>query len=305
MNTLRQMSLDAIVELPKAVYEYGTRSSGEAHGVVLTKPHVVALILDLAGYTVDRDLTSLSLLEPSCGLGAFLLPAVERLLQVATRLNADVTELEAPITAYDIDEDHVAQSRDLVAALLQRNGIAKVKATATAKRWIVATDFLLMSETRHFDVIVGNPPYVRIEQLAPELQGEYRRRYRSLYDRADLYVAFIENALHLLSTVGVLSFICADRWTVNKYGAPLREIITGGFRISCYVDLHTASPFESDVIAYPSIFVIGRGNGGVSVHVCRLATDHRRRARPSSRRWSQATAERGDRRIVRFLVPGR
>ena len=271
MNSLRQLSFDAIVNLPKAVYEYGARSSGETHGVVLTKPHVVSLILDLAGYTVDRDLTALSLLEPACGLGAFLVPAVERLLAVADRLKVDVVDLQSPITAYDIDEDHVARSRETVAALLQKHGVDRRRARAAASRWIVCSDFLLKSQADRFDVVVGNPPYVRIEQLATELQGEYRRRYRSLYDRADLYVAFIENALHLLSPAGVLSFICADRWTVNKYGAPLRQIVTGGFRINCYVDLHTASPFESDVIAYPSIFAISPGIG-TSVHVCRLST---------------------------------
>jgi hypothetical protein len=271
VNGLRQLSFDAIVDLPKAVYEYGARSSGETHGVVLTKPHVVSLILDLAGYTVDRDLTALSLLEPACGLGAFLVPAVERLLAVADRLKVDVVDLQSPITAYDIDEDHVARSRETVAALLQKHGVDRRRARAAASRWIVCSDFLLKSQADRFDVVVGNPPYVRIEQLATELQGEYRRRYRSLYDRADLYVAFIENALHLLSPAGVLSFICADRWTVNKYGAPLRQIVTGGFRINCYVDLHTASPFESDVIAYPSIFAISPGIG-TSVHVCRLST---------------------------------
>ena len=171
MNSLRQMSFDAIVDLPKAVYEYGTRSSGETHGVVLTKPHVVSLILDLAGYTVDRDLTSLSLLEPACGLGAFLVPAVERLLAVADRLKLDVVDLQSPITAYDIDEDHVARSRETVATLLQKHGVHERRARAAVSRWIVRSDFLLKSQAGRFDVVVGNPPYVRIEQLAPELQG--------------------------------------------------------------------------------------------------------------------------------------
>lgn len=203
------MSFDALVDLPKALYEYGARSSGETHGVVLTKPHVVSLILDLAGYTVDRDLTKLSLLEPACGLGAFLVPAVERLVVVAERFHLKVSDLKAPITAYDIDEDHVAQSRAAVVAVLRRHGVDKRKAQATANRWVVRTDSLLKSHVSRYDAIVGNPPYVRIEQLAPELQAEYRRRYRSLYDRADLYVAFIESALNLLSPDGVLSFVCA------------------------------------------------------------------------------------------------
>src|SRR5438132_5130840 len=104
MKKSMQLSFDATVNLPKSVYDYGARSSGETHGVVLTKPHVVSLILDLAGYTLDRDLTSLSLLEPACGHGAFLVPAIERLLAVSRHRGIDIGDLQAPITAYDIDE---------------------------------------------------------------------------------------------------------------------------------------------------------------------------------------------------------
>ena len=154
---------------------------------------------------------------------------------------------------------------------MQEHGIPAEKAATLASEWIGTSDFLLRNEARRFDVVVGNPPYVRIEQLSAPLQAEYRRRYRSLYDRADLYVAFIERALQLVSSQGILSFICADRWIVNKYGAPLREIVTNAFRVACYVDLHSASPFESDVIAYPSIFSLTPGTDG-AVHVCRLTT---------------------------------
>ena len=154
---------------------------------------------------------------------------------------------------------------------MRRNGIRSETARKLAAGWINASDFLLRNEARRFDVIVGNPPYVRIEHLPPDLQAEYRRRYRSLYDRADLYVAFIERALQLLSSKGTLSLICADRWILNKYGAPLRAMLTKDFRVDCYIDLHSASPFESEVIAYPSIFSIKPGTDS-AVHVCRLST---------------------------------
>ena len=269
-----QASFDILSELPSDAYDYGSRSSGESHGVVLTKPHVVSLILDLAGYTIDRDLTRLCLLEPSCGEGAFLVPAVQRLLTVASRAGINIADLPSPIAAFDIDPNHIASARRAVAMLLQAQEFDAESAATLAERWIQLGDFLLRPERRRFEVIVGNPPYVRIEQLSAQLQMEYRKRYRSLYDRADLYVAFIERGLQLLSSEGVLSFICADRWIVNKYGAPLREMLTESFRVSCYVDLHSASPFESEVIAYPSIFSVTPGTGG-AVHVCSLSTASR------------------------------
>jgi hypothetical protein len=257
-----QLSMNFPVTVPSGAYRYGERASGETHGVVLTKPQVVELILDLAGYTADRDLTELRLLEPACGQGAFILQAIERLLASARRWRRPIAGLGKAITAYDIDVEHVAISRRAVTEKLVAGGIEESVAGSLAKGWVHEGDFLLAAGTdgaERFNAVVGNPPYVRIEQVAPVLQQEYRRRFSSIYDRADLYVAFIEHGLNLLGADGVLSFVCADRWTLNKYGAPLRRLISERFRVRCYIDLHHASPFESDVIAYPAIFAIGRG----------------------------------------------
>lgn len=266
-----QQSLGLRANLPDDLYDFGLRTSGEAHGVVLTKPQAVKLILDLAGYTANRDLAELRLLEPSCGDGVFLTEAVRRLASAAARTDRDLSELERAITAFDIDPASVKKTQSAVSVVLRDHGVPAVKARRLSSRWIRRADYLLEPDPVRFDVIVGNPPYVRIEQLPSLLQAEYRARYKTLYDRADLYVAFIERSLQLLAPLGVLSFICADRWLVNKYGSALREFITAGFNLRTYVDLHSASPFESDVIAYPSIFSVTRGAQG-PVSVCRLAT---------------------------------
>lgn len=254
-----QLTFDLRSRLPRDAYDYGTRASGETHGVVLTKPHIVELILDLAGYTSERELGNLTLLEPSCGHGAFLVPAVSRLLASTMRARRPVSELEKAVLAFDIEQDHVERTRDALVATLYQHNVDKSITRRLVRAWVRQEDFLLARIDRAFDFVVGNPPYIRIEQLSNRLQTEYRSFYRSLYDRADLYVAFIERGLSLLSPSGMLSYICADRWVSNKYGAPLRELVTSKYRIHCYVDLHRASPFESEVIAYPSIFVLGPG----------------------------------------------
>ncbi len=259
------------VKFPPEAYNYGKRTSGETHGVVLTKPHIVDMILDLAGYSENRDLANLRLLEPSCGTGAFLIPAARRLVRSARRHRRKPSQLSDCIRAYDIDRVHVEATKRAVEAVLNEEGIGNGAAKSLVESWIHEDDYLLAPlGDEGFDAIVGNPPYIRIEQLAPELQSEYRRRYESLFDRADLYVAFIERSLGLLRPDGVLSFICADRWTLNRYGAPLRKIIAEKFHVKAYVDLHQASPFESEVIAYPSIFAISPGTPG-PVPVARLS----------------------------------
>ncbi|MGH9418849.1 MAG: Eco57I restriction-modification methylase domain-containing protein, partial [Thermoanaerobaculia bacterium] len=266
-----QLTFDLPAQLPKDAYAYGTRASGDTHGVVLTKPHVVELILDLADYSSDRDLADLALLEPSCGHGAFLVAAVKRLLHSAKRRRRPPSSLRREIAAFDIDAEHVTRTKSALLPLLLDARLRPTVASDLLDSWIQEGDFLLAPISRSFDFVIGNPPYIRIEQLSEALQAEYRHRYRSLFDRADLYVAFIERGLRALSTSGVLSFICADRWVSNKYGAPLRKLVSEHFKVRTYVDLHTASPFESDVIAYPSIFVLSRGKSG-TVPVVTLET---------------------------------
>jgi hypothetical protein len=175
------------------------------------------------------------------------------------------------VLAFDIEREHVERTKDALLAVLRQHKIGRSVAKRLVDAWVREGDFLLARIDRVFDFVVGNPPYIRIEQIPAALQAEYRIRYRSIYDRADLYVAFIERGLSLLSPTGLLSFICADRWVSNKYGAPLRELISTRYRLRCYVDLHKASPFESDVIAYPSIFVLGR-DGIEPVSVVSLET---------------------------------
>jgi hypothetical protein len=102
---------------------------------------------------------------------------------------------------------------------------------------------------------------------------EYRRRFSTIYDRADIYVPFIERSLSLLSPGGALGFICADRWMKNRYGGPLRCFVADRFRLRCFVDMVDTDAFLSDVIAYPAIIVIGREKTGSTRIAYRPAID--------------------------------
>lgn len=266
-----QLTMNLPFSVPPEAYRIGPRSSGEVHGVVLTKPHIVDLILDLAQYSQERDLARLRLLEPACGRGAFLRSAVARLITSAKLHRRNVADLESAICAYDIDPFHVEETRRVVLDVLNAGRVRGELALRLAGAWVKQGDFLLTGASERFDVVVGNPPYVRIEQLPGVLMGEYRRRFRTLFDRADIYVAFIEHGLNLLGPNGVLAFVCADRWTLNRYGAVLRRLVTERFQLRHYVDLNKASPFESDVIAYPAVFAIGHPSSE-PVHVTTLPT---------------------------------
>lgn len=245
-----------------AIAELASTGSIEERGAVFTQGAVVEGILDLCRYNADRDLSALRLLEPSCGDGEFLFAAVRRLLASARKRGLStsswVPRLSGAIFAVELHEATLARTRQRLVELLAAEGLDDKGAIALATSWLRQGDFLLTPIAGTFDVVVGNPPYVRQERIPNTLLSEYKRLFSTLYDRADLYVLFYERCLNLLGPTGVLGFICANRWIKNKYGGPLREMVARSFNLDVYIDLEQADAFHEQVDAYPAITVIRR-----------------------------------------------
>ena len=236
-------------------------SGAEARGAIFTRVEVVNFILDLVGYTGDQPLHRKRLLEPSFGGGDFLLPVIGRLLAAwrASKPKGNaLDELGDAIRAVELHQETFAATRAAVRGRLIEEGFASLSATALVDRWLVQGDFLLEPLERHFDFVVGNPPYVRQERISAPLLALYRSRYQTLYDRADLYIPFIEHSLSALAQGGHLGFICSDRWMKNRYGGPLRKLVAGQFHLKVYVDMVDTPAFHREVTAYPAITIISR-----------------------------------------------
>ena len=257
----------AVCPVMAATEALATEGGLEARGAIFTRSEVVDFILDLAGYTEDQLLHEKRLLEPSFGGGDFLLPIIQRLLSAwrAARPNGtEVDDLGDAIRAVELHHDTFRSTYAAVVALLKREGLSANAATALADRWLSQGDFLLAPLEGQFDFVVGNPPYVRPELIPAPLLAEYRSRYQTMYDRADIYIPFIERSLTALSAGGNLGFICADRWMKNRYGGPLRSLVAERFHLKVYVDMVDTPAFHSDVIAYPAITIISREGGGAT-----------------------------------------
>ena len=229
-------------------------------GAIFTQSAVVEFILDLVGYGTALDPLAVRLLEPSFGHGDFLLPVLDRLLAARDAAgDANPEVLRGAITGVELDPASHAVTAAAVRKRLRRAGLAAGDAEELTRTWLRCDDFLLTELDGPFDVVVGNPPYVRQERIGPDLLAEYRSRYRTLYDRADLYVPFFERCLGSLSESGRLGFICADRWMKNRYGGPLRRLIADRFRVDHLVDMTNVPAFRGKVTAYPAVTVISRG----------------------------------------------
>ena len=236
-----------------------------AHGEVFTRRWVVDLILDLAGYRASADLGASVIVEPACGAGAFLGPIVERLVESCDRHGRSVADMGPAIRAFDLLDRNVDTARRSVAARLVELGQPADVAGNLSSQWVGQGDFLLgagLDRSRQADFVVGNPPYVRLEDIPTEVSEAYRSECATMRGRADLYVGFFEKGLSMLGPEGRLAFICADRWMHNQYGERLRALVASEYAVDTVVAMHAVDAFEDTVSAYPAITVLRNGSQG-------------------------------------------
>ncbi len=99
-----------------------------------------------------------------------------------------------------------------------------------------------------FDCIIGNPPYIRQEQIKdikPLLEKQYQDFYNST---ADIYTYFFALSYHLLKEKGFNAFITSNKYARAKYGAKLRELLLKKTTIVSYMELNALKVFESAAV---------------------------------------------------------
>ena len=135
----RQMSLDLDEGACTEVFQIDEFGQ---HGQVFTRRWVVELILDLAGFTADRDLATMIAVEPSCGAGAFLVPMVERLVESCRTHGRSLDEARMVLRAFDLLPVNAELAQKAVVKVLTDDGIELALATDTAAAWVRCGDFL-------------------------------------------------------------------------------------------------------------------------------------------------------------------
>lgn len=109
-----------------------------------------------------------------------------------------------------------------------------------------------------FDVILANPPYVRME-LFKGIKPALRKNFPEVHsDRADLYVYFYGRALQLLGSGGMLAFISSNKWFRAGYGKKLRKLVADTTHVTSITDFGDLPVFEG-ATAYPMVFTAQKG----------------------------------------------
>ncbi len=153
----------------------------------------------------------------------------------------------------------------------------------------------VFAEKGGFDIVIGNPPYVRQEEIGPptenpddygpdewrERKGDYKDRLdrgvQALWGsalkvsrRSDLYVYFYHGGLSLLREGGVFCFINSNSWLDVGYGADLQEFLLRRMRILQVIDNHARRSFEADINTIIVLLQRPETDGSQWQHVARF-----------------------------------
>lgn len=237
---------------------YGLRRCGISHGDVFTSQWVVSFMLDLIGYTPDKNLSLYRLLEPSFGNGVFLIEIQNRIIQSAKRFNFDATAIMSNnIYGCEIDDNKYYKCIEGLTSTMPNYIPLKLK----------NEDFLTSSWDTKFDFIIGNPPYIRYENIPKEALDSYKVKFYTFHYRCDIYVLFYEHCLKNLSKNGRHCFICSNRWLKNEYGRKLRALISSYYKLEYIIDVEKLDVFKESVLAYPSITLITNAENDKNVKI--------------------------------------
>lgn len=267
--------------------------NGQAHrkeqGIYYTPTYVVDYIVkNTVGEYIKgkhtKTVQNIKILDPACGSGSFLIKAfdcvydslsskkesAQRKLDSQGMYSVKTEILKNNIYGVDLDNKAVEITKlNLLLKAAEKNRKLPKELDNHIKQGnsliddenIAGLDAFKWEgnfQEGSFDVVIGNPPYVRIHEF-DEQTKECFSRYSSASGQYDIYVLFIEQALKLLKDGGFLGFIVSNKFLVSDYGIGIRKFILSCAKIKRIVDVSSMKVFK-DASVYPIIIILEKTN---------------------------------------------
>lgn len=226
-------------------------------------------------------LRAFTVVDPACGSGAFLVAAFEVLIREYRGAIELLATLGATVDFDPYDEivtknlygvDINAESVEITRLALwlktarNRHRLQNLEATIKAGDSLIDDSewtqrpfdwraaFPDVFAQGGFDVVIGNPPYVRMELIKP-VKPYLEKAYVVAADRTDLYAYFFEQGVRILKNGGRLGFISSSTFFRTGSGANLRTFLGDNVAVETVIDFGDLQIFEG-VTTYPAILTM-------------------------------------------------
>lgn len=228
------------------------------YGQFYTSPEVV----DLINSFCIRE-PHARLLDPSCGGGTFLVRAYARKRALARRTGADPTHEQllseivgidnatfpAQLSIINLAVRNVTQAANYPRVIKQDFFDAKKGQPLSYVGEETSTEGTVVLDD--LDAVVGNPPYIRQEELPVAYKGKLNTMFGSEWrgqtvpsGRSDIYIHFFTHGAALLKTEGYLGFVTSVGWLDTDYGFKLQEFLLNNFSIVAVIESQVEKWFE-------------------------------------------------------------
>jgi type II restriction/modification system DNA methylase subunit YeeA len=258
-NIYEQYLGNILKSTPKRARVEKSKTHRKDQGIYYTPSYIVDYIVKNAvGEYIKthtpEEIKMVRVLDPACGSGSFLIRAYKE-LENYWKQNSDFAQLTLDseefyskkvdilknnIFGVDLDPKavEIAQlnlllqisERKQKLPILQNNikvGNSLIDDPSISDRafkW--EEEFPEIMKEGGFDIIIGNPPYVRIQNLGERDTEYFNRTFKSAFKNYDIYLLFVEKSLKLYKKNGIVGFIIPSKFVNAEYGSGLRNLIS-------------------------------------------------------------------------------
>jgi len=234
-------------------------------GAFYTPEYIVEYIIDRV---IEKN-PNILLCDCSCGSGAFLVSSADKIAKINEK--SIISTIEENVYGVDINPRSVERTKLILALLALQNNEDKESIKFNIKvgdslnplKFNWKNEFPNVFEKGGFDAVVGNPPYVRIQNLDKEVRKIIQKKwYVAKSGSIDLYIAFFELGMKkLLNEKGKLGYITPNSYFTSAAGKNLRILMKADKKIKEIIDFDYIQVFE-DVMVYTCITILDNKNNG-------------------------------------------
>lgn len=221
---------------------FGQDKKQKDTGSFYTPQIIVYLICQMAFENYEErhpkiDFKNLTILEPSCGSGAFCVGILQYLHD---KFGDNTLERIYPMFGYDINPYAVEITKLRVwlfymirVSILEENALQGI----LDKQFLVKNTLLIedtavsnglfgnVNTIQKYDLIIGNPPYIQIQKLKDQQKELEQQKFKVYSKSSDIYCLFYEKGIRLLKDKGILAYITSNKWMKAGYGEDLRGFL--------------------------------------------------------------------------------